>query len=83
MPNRKHRYRDMKKYNETRKKQKQRYYAKTAIYEPRDWIPYEDKLVLEHNMPDSELSSKIERSVAAIQQRRYVLRRCKPKKERF
>lgn len=75
MPNRKSCYADMDKYSKTRHAQKQRYYNKTAIYEPSNWTLEHDKMVLEHTIPDSELSEKIKHSVRAIQ-----LRRCRLKK---
>lgn len=53
-----------------------RYYAKTAFkYEPREWTVAEDKLVLAHDIPDSELSPIIGRSMRAISNRRWRLKR--------
>lgn len=75
MPNRKNDYRDMEKYLKTCYAQRQRYYNKTAIYKPSHWTFEQDMMVLEHSIPDSELSAKINHSVRAIQ-----LRRCKLKK---
>lgn len=52
------------------------YYAKTAFkYESRKWTVAEDKLVLAHEIPDRELSRKIERSMKAISNRRWRLKR--------
>ena len=75
MPNRRKSYADMERYRTTTLAQKLRYYGKTAGYESRSWIAEEDCLVLEHSITDTELSHKIERSVAAIQ-----IRRCRLKK---
>ena len=75
MPNRKSCYTDMEKYSKTRKAQKQRYYNKTAIYEPSKWTLEHDKMVLDHTIPDTELSRKIKHSVQAIQIRRYRLKK--------
>ena len=75
MPNRKEHYKDMEKFLRTRNAQRNRYYAKTAIYEPNSWTSDQDKLVLEHNITDFELSALIGHSVRAIQ-----IRRCKLKK---
>ena len=53
-----------------------RYYAKTAFkYKPREWTVDEDKLVLMHVIPDSELSPIIKRSMKAISNRRWRLKR--------
>ena len=81
MPNRKKSYKDMEKFLKTRNAQRSRYYDKTAVYEPNPWTPYQDKLVLEHIITDSELSSLIGHSVSAIQQRRYRLKKLMEKSE--
>ena len=75
MPNRKNGYRDMEKFLKTRNAQRQRYYSQTAIYKPSRWTCEQDTMVLDHTIPDSELSSIIKHSVRAIQ-----LRRCRLKK---
>lgn len=72
---RKERYADMEKFNKTRKNQRKRYYQKTQMYKGRPWSQDEERLVLEHKIPDSELSRKIKRSVGAIQTRRRVLKK--------
>ena len=51
---RKKRYADMEKFNKTRRNQRKRYYKKTQMYEPRPWSQDEERLVLEHKIPDSE-----------------------------
>lgn len=52
-----------------------RYYAQTAFkYERRAWTVDEDKLVLMHRIPDSELSSIIKRSMMSGSNRRWRLR---------
>lgn len=73
MPNRKEKYVDMKKFSKTRRTQKKRYYAKTAIYLPSTWITEHDEMVLDHSITDTELSKIIKHSVGAIQTRRYKL----------
>ncbi|MCD8108020.1 MAG: hypothetical protein LUE20_08690 [Oscillospiraceae bacterium] len=51
------------------------YYAKTANLYPRhSWTDEEVKMVLEHSIPDSELSSKIGRSLKSIQEKRRRLK---------
>lgn len=55
---------------------KERYYARTAFkYERRRWTVDEDKLVLIHRIPDSELSPIIKRSMKSISNRRWRLRK--------
>lgn len=61
---------------ERRHEEHKRYYAKTAFkYERRRWTEAEDKLVLCHEVPDSELSPVIRRSLKAISNRRWRLMR--------
>lgn len=61
---------------ERRHEEHKRYYAKTAFkYERRRWTEAEDKLVLGHEVPDSELSPVIRRSLKAISNRRWRLMR--------
>ncbi len=74
--NRKENYANLDLARKTRREQKNRYYGKTAfLYERRVWLPYEDQMVLDHTMPDTELSFRIQRSVTAIQVRRSVLKK--------
>lgn len=77
MPLRKHSYRDLDKYYETRREQMRRYAEHTGSgkYPPRPWNAADDQRVLSHQIPDRQLSNEIQRSVKAIQ-----LRRCKLKK---
>lgn len=65
-------YRNLDKYRETRKKQKQRYRDRTGsgLYVPKKWEDWEDVL-------DNELSVMLKRSVSAIQ-----VHRCKLVKKR-
>ena len=76
--NRKKSYKDMKRFRNTCRKQKRRYYGKTAfLYEKRAWTKAEDNMVLEHKIPDVVLSAKTHRSVGAIQKRRCKLKKMK------
>lgn len=75
MPIRKKSYKDMDRFNKTRNAQRKRYYDKTAIYEPSRWTSEQDKLVLEHTVSDTELSTLIGHSVRAIQIRRWRLKK--------
>ncbi|MCD7785129.1 MAG: hypothetical protein LUH18_06065 [Oscillospiraceae bacterium] len=54
---------------------RKKYYAKTSnLYPKRAWTAEEEKLVMEHSVPDSELSAKIGRSLKSIQEKRRRLR---------
>lgn len=77
MPLRKHSYRDMSKYYQTRREQVRRYAERTGSgkYPARRWNAEDDQRVLSHQIPDRQLSKEIQRSVKAIQ-----IRRCKLKK---
>lgn len=60
-----------------------RYYARTAFkYERRRWTVDEDKLVLIHRIPDSELSRIIKRSMKSISNRRWRLRKAASENKR-
>lgn len=60
-----------------------RYYVRTAFkYEPREWTIAEDKLVLAHVIPDSELSPIIRRSMKSISNRRWRLLKAASKNKR-
>lgn len=74
MPLRASKYVDKERLRKTRNAQRLRYYRKTSKYERRAWTCAEDDLVLAHSIPDSLLSEKIARSVAAIQVRRHILK---------
>ena len=74
MANRPENYKTREKWWKTTHEQNKRYYKKTAIYGKVPWQKAHDKMVLEHTIPDSELSKKIGHSVQAIQCRRYKLK---------
>ncbi|MCD8007261.1 MAG: hypothetical protein LUF29_09975 [Oscillospiraceae bacterium] len=55
---------------------RKRYYDKTSyIYARHAWTEEECKLVMEHTMPDSELSAQIQRSVKSIQEKRRRMKK--------
>lgn len=57
-----------------RHREHKRYYAKTAfMYDPCPWTEDEDSLVMKHEVPDSELSKTIHRSLKSICNRRWRL----------
>ena len=73
---RKNLYKDIHKFRKTRNCQKKKYYDKTvnAINRYLPWTEQEDRLVMQHNIPDRELSKKIQRSMNAILVRRNRLK---------
>ncbi|MCD7847918.1 MAG: hypothetical protein LUG49_07850 [Oscillospiraceae bacterium] len=55
---------------------RKRYYAKTSyLYSRHPWTEEECRLVLEHSIPDSELSEKLGRSLKGIQEKRRRLKK--------
>ena len=56
---------------------KSRYYKKTSYSRNhgKEWTVEEMDLVLAHEMPDSELSEKLGRSVASIQKMRWRIKK--------
>ncbi|MCD8007013.1 MAG: hypothetical protein LUF29_08655 [Oscillospiraceae bacterium] len=55
---------------------RKRYYAKTAnLYSRRAWTEEETQLVMEHSIPDSELSVKLGRSLKGIQEKRRRMKK--------
>lgn len=66
---------DKDKCREARNRQRKRYYDKTAIYGKRPWTPEQDKMVLNHDITDYELSKIIHHSMRAIQKRRCTLKK--------
>ncbi|MCD8107252.1 MAG: hypothetical protein LUE20_04725 [Oscillospiraceae bacterium] len=61
---------------ELKRECRKRYYAKTAnIYPRHAWTEEECRLVLEHSIPDSELSVKLGRSLKGIQEKRRRLKK--------
>jgi len=63
-------------YKERKRIERHRYYSRTANkYPPHPWTDEEEKMVMEHTVPDSELSDKLGRSVKSIQEKRRKIRR--------
>ncbi|MCD7848091.1 MAG: hypothetical protein LUG49_08730 [Oscillospiraceae bacterium] len=61
---------------------RKRYYGKTANkYPKRAWTDEEIRLVLDHSIPDSELSEKIGRSLKGIQEKRRRLKKAEENKQ--
>ncbi|MCD8006170.1 MAG: hypothetical protein LUF29_04250 [Oscillospiraceae bacterium] len=62
-------------YRRNKKISRKKYYGKTAnLYARHPWTPEEEKMVMEHSIPDSELSAKIGRSIKGIQEKRRRLK---------
>lgn len=76
MPNRKENYRDMQRYHITRRQQIARWRKRggSGKYPKRPWTDEEIKLVMAHQITDRELSHLIQRSVVAIQTKRFHLK---------
>ena len=66
----------MNKYRAYRNRWKARYRAKhgQGLYPPRPWTQEEKQMVMEHSIPDTELSPMIERSISAIQGMRHKIK---------
>lgn len=66
----------IKDHREKYNAEKNKYYRERAIgCERHHWDEWEDELVMEHSMTDTELSKKIKHSVKAIQGRRHRLKK--------
>lgn len=65
----------MEKYKNYKRRSDRRYYSKTAIYGKVAWTPEHEQLVLKHELTDHQLSDLIGHSVAAIQHKRYRLKK--------
>lgn len=81
--NQKKYYRDLDKYHEAVRQQKARYRQRTGSAEgpkvnphlTRRYTLLEDEAILTHDIPDRQLAKELNRSVVAIQCRRYKLKR--------
>lgn len=74
MSYRKKDYKDLEKWQDTKRKGKRRYYKSTQGYARRGWTEEENRIILEHKRADRELSEQLGRSVQAIQTRRCRLK---------
>lgn len=65
-------YKNQDSYRKVNNKYKSSYRLKTGAFKwRRKWTPEEINKVLEHNIPDTELSKELNRSVNAIQRKRW------------
>lgn len=61
---------------DAKRRQHRLYYARTAyLYPSRPWTKEEDRQVLSHEVSDRELSKRLQRSMKAISNRRWRLRK--------
>ena len=63
------------KYKVNRRRYNKKYYARTRKYNYIRWTKEMDNMVLEHKITDTEMSDIIDKSVMAIQVRRWRLKR--------
>ena len=71
-------YQDLEKILEKERLQKKKNNGiSIRKYRRGAWTEYEDKLIMERSMADSELSILINRSVSSIQARRYYIKKQK------
>lgn len=75
--NRKHKYKNLKKFAETKKAYQARWRERSGAgkYGRRRWTQEEDDIVYEKNTTDREISKMIHRSIEAIQIRRVILKK--------
>jgi len=78
---RKETFSTIEKFKEAKQRQMKRYYKKTqnAPNQRKQWTIKETNMVLAHEIPDTELSKKIGRSVGAIQAQRSILKKAESK----
>lgn len=71
---RKKQYKDMEKYAETHRRQKNKYYRRTQCgWHP--WEKWQDDIVLKHELTDHQISTLVGHSVCAVQHRRHRLKK--------
>lgn len=75
--NRKHKYKNLKKFAETKKAYQARWRERSGAgkYGRRRWTHKEDDIVLKKETTDREISKMIHRSIEAIQIRRVILKK--------
>lgn len=74
MSYRKDQYKDLEKWQTTKRKGQQQYYSTTQGYPRKSWTAHEDELVLKHDKSDRILSQELKRSMQSIQSRRSRLK---------
>lgn len=76
MSYRKNGYKDIDKWRKTVTRYNREYYRKTAIYDRRKWTQEEIDEIMNREIPDMELSKKLQRSMKSI-----ALKRCRINKK--
>lgn len=72
---RKSEYKDLDKWRKSVTEYNRRYYAKTALYEPRRWTNEEVEMIMAREKPDRELSEILHRSMRSIVQKRHKVKK--------
>lgn len=72
---RKSEYKDLDKWRKSVTEYNRRYYAKTALYEPRRWTNAEVEMIMAREKPDSELSEILHRSMKSIVMKRHKVKK--------
>ena len=72
LPYRSGKYKDKDKLRMTRYNYNKRYYDRTKGRGGGKWTDEEINIVMEHKIPDREISDQLNRSMAAIVTKRYI-----------
>lgn len=72
---RKTEYKDLNKWRKSVTEYNRRYYAKTALYEPRGWTDEEVEMIMAREKPDRELSEILHRSMRSILSKRRKVKK--------
>ena len=74
MAYRKSNYKDLERWQRTKRNGKKKYYQSTQGYPRKKWTDDENMLIMEHKKSDRELSKQLERSIQSIQTQRWRLK---------
>ena len=72
---RKTEYKDLNKWRKSVTEYNRRYYAKTALYEPRGWTDEEVEMIMAREKSDRELSEILHRSMKSIVGKRCLVKK--------
>ena len=75
MAYRKSDYKDLEKWQNTKRKGKQKYYQSTQGYPKRRWTDAENEAILKCQKSDRALSDDLQRSIQSIQTQRCRLKK--------
>lgn len=76
---RKTKYKDLNKWRKSVTEYNRRYYAKTALYEPRKWTDEEVEMIVAREKSDRELSEILHRSMRSILSKRHKVKKMQSK----